>query len=169
MLLTIPFAFSRPANTTAYTAGDVVGAADLTTPANAGSAVLIFKCQTQERRSGVILSASLDIDAAAIPGGMTSFTLHLYKGEPDARLDNAAWAKSSANDKAAYIGFLSLGSPAVNGSTLWVEADGINRPIQAAALYGNSVFWGELVTVGGYTPASGTAFTVTLLVATLDD
>ena len=129
---------TRPANTTAYTAGDVVGGS-ITFPGVGpfGGDILVT-------------SAALRINVASIPAGMTSFRLHLYDVTPPSALaDNAAW-DLPAGDRANYLGYIDLGSPADVGSTLYVQADQINRQIRlrTADLYG------YLVTNGGFTPAN---------------
>lgn len=142
---------TRPANTTAYSAGDVVGAtaAAITFPTigpSGGGPVMIT-------------SASLEIDIAAIPSGMTSFTLHLYNVTPPSALaDNAAFDLPSG-DRTAHIGSFSLGTPVDLGSTLKVKTDAINQQITAAS----GTIYGYLVTTGGFTPASNSeVYVVTL-------
>lgn len=130
---------TRPANATAYTAGDVVGGA-ITFP-TMGPAV-----------GGEVLlnSALLELDIAAIPTGMTSFNLYLYNVTPPSAIaDNAAF-DIPAGDRASFIGKLSVGTPVDEGSTLQVSTDGINKQITVPA--GSTIF-GYLVTVGGFTPA----------------
>ena len=132
---------TRPANTTAYTAGDVVGAAaaafSLPDLGLSGSSILIT-------------STSLEIDVSAVPSGMTSFRLHLYTVTPPSALaDNAVWDLPSG-DRASYVGYIDLGTPVDLGSTLYVEVSGINKQVK---LTGTGLF-GYLVTNGGYTPSS---------------
>ncbi len=131
---------TRPANTTAYTAGDVVGGA--ITFANAGPS---------GGGSVIINSADLRIDVSSVPAGMTSFTLHLYSVTPPSALaDNAPWDLPSG-DRASYLGFIILGTPIDVGSTLFCQATGPGlRQVQLAS---SSVF-GYLVTAGGFTPAA---------------
>jgi hypothetical protein len=139
---------TRPANTTAYTAGDVVGG------------VIEFKDIGPASGDIVILSAALRIDVTAIPAGMTSFRLHLYDVTPPSAIaDNAAWDLPSG-DRASYQGYIDLGSPADVGSTLHVQVDGVNKPARLAGSY--SLF-GYLVSTGGYTPAGNSeVYTPTL-------
>lgn len=135
---------TRPANTTAYTAGDVVGAA---------AAAITFPGMGHLGGDILITSASLRVDVASIPAGMTSFRLHLYDVTPPSALaDNAPW-NLPAGDRAGYLGYVDLGSPAAVGATpatLYVQADQINKQfrLKTANLYG------YLVTNGGYTPTS---------------
>ena len=129
---------TRPANTTTYSAGDVVGGA--ITFANMGT-------------SGgriMLTSSQLELDIAAIPTGMTSFFVALYSVTPPSALaDNAAWDLPSG-DRASFLGIVQLGTPVDLGSTLYVEQNIINKQIKLA---GTSAF-GYLVTATGYTPAA---------------
>lgn len=141
--------FTRPSNTTAYTANDVVGAT---------AAALTFPDIGPSQGRIMITSASLEVDVSAIPSGMTSFTLHLYSVTPPSALaDNAAFDLPSG-DRASYLGSISLQSPATLGSTLYVEVNGINKQLKLA---GTSLF-GYLVTAGAYTPTSASVKVVTL-------
>src|SRR5690348_3239263 len=90
---------ARPNDTTAYTANDVV------------LGVLTFRAG-QLRWEEVVTDARLEIDASSVPSGMTSFRLYLYRGSPASALaDNAAFDLSSG-DRASYIDYIDLGSPA---------------------------------------------------------
>lgn len=140
---------TRPANTDAYTAGDVVGplAAAISFPSLGPAAGRIM-----------ITSVSLEIDENAIPSGMTSFRLHLYNVTPPSALaDNAAW-DLPAGDRASYVGFIDLGTPADLGATLFVQTEKVNKQLLLA---GTGLF-GYLQTIGSYTPASATVHKVTL-------
>jgi hypothetical protein len=122
---------------TPYSAGDVVGG------------VLHFKGLPANREL-LLTTTLLDYFAAAIPAGMTSFTMHLYSARPgSAYADNTAWDIPSG-DRTARIGSLSLGSPADKGATLSVETDQNNKHIQA----GQDGVFAYLVTAAGYTPAA---------------
>jgi hypothetical protein len=149
----------RPSNTTAYTAGDVVGEADSGTPANAGSAIKEFASIGPSAGTIIITGADLRIDVNAVPAGMTSFRLYLYDVSPTAILDNAAWDFVSG-DRGKLLGYVDLGSPVDVGSTLYVQATGINLQVKLAS--GSTSLYGELVTNGGYTPASGTVHVIRL-------
>ena len=127
---------TRDANTTAYTAGDVVGG------------VINFK-GIPENTDLLIANADLRIDITAIPTGMTSFRLYLYKERPTSALaDNAAWDLGS-DDRDDYIGFVDIGVIADVGSSLFVQNDEVRKQIRS----GSGLF-GYLVTTGGFTPAS---------------
>jgi hypothetical protein len=145
---------TRTADTNAYTAGDVIGAATGSTAA----VEFVNIGQPSGDRDILITSAELEIDASAIPSGMTSFNLYLYSVTPPSALgDNAAFDIPSG-DRASFVGKIGLGTPVDEGSTLYVAVDGINKQVRAAS---RSLF-GYLVTVGAYTPASATVHKITL-------
>lgn len=143
---------TRTSDTNAYTGGDVLGAA------TGSTAALTFNNVGAAGRDCIITSARFSYDASSVPSGMTSFRLYLYSITPPSALgDNAAWDLPSG-DRASFLGYIELGSPVDVGSTLYVEANGINKQIHPV---GTSIY-GYLVTVGGYTPASGTTMRLSL-------
>lgn len=132
---------TRPANVTAYTAGDVVG-----------GVVTFLDMASTIGRDVVIISADLRINITAIPTGMSSFRLYLYNGTPPSALaDNAAW-DLPAGDRAAFLGFVDVGSPADLGSTLFCQVDALNKQVRMGAA--ETALYGYLVTNGGFTPAA---------------
>lgn len=143
---------TRPANTTAYTAGDVVGAT---------AAAIQFVAGAAWPAGGavIITSAELEIDVAAVPAGMTSFRLYLYSVTPPSALaDNAAW-DLPAGDRASFVGYVDLGTPVDLGSTLYCRVDGVNAQVGL----GVGGLFGYLVTNGGFTPAGASeVYAVTL-------
>jgi hypothetical protein len=151
-------AITRPANTTAYDALDVIGRADATTAANAGNAIMEFTDMAPGGGAPIMItSADLRIDTPSVPTGMANMRLRLYKSSPTAILDNAAW-DLIAGDRAAYLGYIDFGAPVDEGATLAVQAESINKQLLATS----SSLFGVLQTIGGYTPASGTVYTVRL-------
>ncbi len=150
-------AITRPSNTTAYTAGDVIGVADTTVAANAGSAILSFSLHGIASGQAMITGADLLLALTAVPSGMTSFRLHLYDAAPAAILDNAAWDLVTA-DRGSYLGYIDVGTPIDVGGTLFVQTDQINKQI---TLKGGTLY-GLLVTNGGFTPTSAAVYTVRL-------
>lgn len=143
--------FTRPADTTAYTAGDVVGAT---------LAAIEFRNIGDHGQSILITDADLRIDVTSVPAGMTTFRLHLYNATPPSALaDNAAW-DLPAGDRLAYLGYIDLGTPVDVGSTLFVQTDGSgSKQIKMGA---SSSLWGYLVTNGGFTPTSAAVKAVRL-------
>ena len=146
---------TRTADTNAYTAGDVLG----TGTGSAGASLAFPGIGPAAGGEVIITSAALEIDLASIPSGMTSFRLYLYSVTPPSALgDNAAWDIPSG-DRASFLGYVDLGSPVDLGSTLYVQTAQINQ--QVTVPVGGELF-GYLMTNGGYTPASGTVYKVTL-------
>ena len=149
--------FARPSNTTAYTAGDVIGVADTGTPANAGSAIHTLTSIGPAGGYVLIQSVELLIGNTSVPSGMGGFRLHLYTASPTAILDNAAFDLVSG-EVANYVGFVDLPTPADFGSTLYSQADYSGRLIKLASA--STSLFAELQTIGAYTPASGTIYTL---------
>jgi hypothetical protein len=139
---------TRPNDTTAYTAGDVVGGNNDWVFDALGEADMIY-----------LMSVRLLIEAASVPAGMSTFKLHLYNAATAVQLaDNAPQTFLSA-DKNKYIATLTLDAPTDKGEFLWSRTDGINVPI---SLIGGKVY-GRLETNAGYTPTALTIKTLTLV------
>jgi len=142
---------TRPANTTAYTANDALGAS--------AAAITFSSIAPSGGGEMLIKSTELEIDVSAIPSGMTSFRLYLYNVTPPSALaDNAAWDLPSG-DRASFMGYVDLGTPVDLGSTLYVRTNAVDVQVTAT---GTSIF-GYLVTNGGFTPAGNSeVYKVTL-------
>jgi hypothetical protein len=134
---------TRPANTTAYTALDVIGDTN-------GSAILEFKnIKSPGGGEIAITSIELEVDVAAVPAGMAGFNVRLYNASPTAIADNAAWDIPSG-DRGKYLGKIVLGTPIDEGSTLFIDND-LTTPKQISLL--TSSLFVELQTIAGFTPA----------------
>ncbi len=144
---------TRPSNATPFTAGDVVGD-------TGGSAIITFTTIGPAAGHVYVCGADLRIDLSAIPTGMTSFRLYLYDASPDAIADNAAWDLSSSGDRGKFLGYVDLGSPSDLGSTLFAQADNVNKKVKLASAA--TSLYGLLVTNGAYTPASAGTYAVRL-------
>ncbi len=143
---------TRTADTNIYAANDVIGAATGSTAA--------IKFSSLAPNSGEILitSVEFEIDDAALISGETSYNLYLYALTPPSALgDNAAFNIPSG-DRASFLGKLSLGTPADEGSTLYIRVDCVNAQFAA----GNRDVFGYLVTVGTYTPTASRVYKITL-------
>lgn len=138
---------TRPANTTAYTANDILGGA------------LTFTSMGPSGKEIMITSVSIEADIAAIPSGQTTFNLYLYNvTPPSAVADNGAFDLPSG-DRASFLGKISISALVDEGSTLYIEANAVNKQV---TLSGTSLF-GYLVTVGAFTPnANSEVYKVTL-------
>jgi hypothetical protein len=163
---TATVAVTRPSNTTAYAAGDVIGAANTTTAANAGNAILTFPNVGGGGGAIRIDSVDLFINNTTVPSGMDAFRLHLYSIPPAAILDNAAFDLTST-DVPRYLGFVTLALPVDIGSTLYSSTVSVNKVVRMLP-YSETLF-GVLETRGGYTPASGTLYTVKLNTTDVDE
>lgn len=140
---------TRPANVTAYTANDVVGAT---------AAALTFPTMGSSGGRVQLVWAQLEIDVAAVPAGMTNFLLHFYSVTPPSALADNAPFDIPAGDRASYLGAIDLGTPVDRGSTLTIEG----AQSKYLKLASGSLF-AYLVTVGGFTPAGNSeVYVVTL-------
>ena len=147
---------TRPSNTTAYTAGDVVGD-------TGGSAIISLTAAGPTAGFVIIQSISLVFSDSTVPSGMGAFRVHLYSASPTAIADNAAFDLVSG-DRATYMGFIDLPTPADFGSSLYTQTDYPGRLIKLAAA--STTLYAELETRGAYTPVS--ASTVSLRVNLLE-
>lgn len=144
---------TRPANTDAYSAGDVVS--------NSTTAPTVLEFANIGPAGGrvVLQAAALRIDVAAVPSGMGSFRLHLYTISPTAINDNAAFNLPAA-DRSKYAGFVELATPQDLGDTLWSQTEYVGRLVKLEAA--STSLYGILETRGAFTPSSGTIKTVRL-------
>lgn len=141
---------TRPSNTTAYTAGDVVGD-------TSGSAIITLSSIGPSGGYVLIQSVSLIFSDTSVPSGMSSFRVHFYSASPTAIADNAVFDLISG-ERANYAGFIELSTPADFGSSLYTQLDYAGRMVQLAA--GSSTLYAELETRGAYTPVSGSTISV---------
>lgn len=143
---------TRTADTNAYTANDVIGAA------TGSTAAIEFTKMGQGGCEFFITGAVLEVHSTGLISGEASYDLHLYGDSPASALgDNAAF-DLPAGDRGNYKGKITLGTPVDLGSTLRVELDQINKQI---TLNGESI-WAYLVTSGAYTPTSARVYRVAL-------
>jgi len=139
---------TRPSNTTAYTAGDVVGD-------TGGSAIITLPSIGPSGGYVLFQSVRLLIGNTSVPSGMAGFRLHLYTASPTAVADNAAFDLVSG-EVANYAGFIDLPTPQDLGSTLFTQADYPGTLIKLASA--STSLFAELETRGAYTPASATLY-----------
>jgi hypothetical protein len=147
---------TRPSNTTAYTAGDVVGD-------TGGSAIITLPSIGPSGGYVLVQSVSLVFSDTAVISGMGAFRLHFYSDSPTAIADNAAFDLVSG-ERATYMGFVDLPAPTDFGSSLYTQTDYPGRLIKLSAA--STTLYAELETKGAYTPAS--ASTIAVRVATLE-
>lgn len=144
---------TRTADTNAYTANDVIGAATGST-----AAVEFVNIAKVPLGDIMITSVELEVDSSGIISGETSYILHLYNITPPSALgDNVAFDLPSG-DRASYLGSVNLGTPIDLGSTLYIRTDAVNAHFEPLT----TSLWGYLVTVGGYTPSASRPYKITL-------
>lgn len=145
------FSITRPANATAYAAGDVV--------ANTDGDINVVTGLSNEITGGVvILGYRLMVNVNAVPAGMDIFRIHLFNAPPTVIADNTAFALPAA-DSDKYLGCIETGVPADVGDVLWTRGDNLNFPVLLDA---DMAVYAVLETRGAFTPASGGVFTVHL-------
>ena len=147
---------TRPSNTTAYTAGDVVGD-------TGGSAILSMTSAGPSGGFVLVQSVSLIFSDRTVPSGMGAFRIHMYSASPTAIADNAAFDLASG-ERDAYMGYIDLPAPLDFGSTIYTQTDYPGRLIKLAAA--STTLFAEIETRGAYTPVS--ASTVSLRMNTLE-
>jgi hypothetical protein len=143
---------TRPSNTTAYTAGDVVGD-------TGGSAIVTLTGVGPSGGFVLIQSMSLVFSDSVVPAGMAAFRVHLYGASPTAIADNAPFDLVSG-DRANYMGYIDLSTPQDLGSTIYTQVDYPGRLVKLAAA--STTCYAEIETRGAYTPVSASLVTLRL-------
>lgn len=129
---------TRAANTTAYSALDVVGGAfELTNIGPSGSAVLLT-------------SVDYRYNVPNLPTGIGNFRMHLYSATPPSAIADNSPFDLATGDLGVYLGYVDIGILADLGSNLYCQADRVNKQVQLA---GTSLF-GYLVSNAAFTPAA---------------
>ncbi|SMC40959.1 hypothetical protein [Papillibacter cinnamivorans] len=108
----------------------------------------------------VVIGASLRIDTGTLPTGIDAIKLHLYNTAPTAIADNSAYNLPSG-DRSKYLGYLSIATPVDLGDTVWGQADTPN--LSGVLASDSTTLYGILSTDAGWTPESGTVFTVSIV------
>lgn len=149
--------FTRPANTTAYTSGDLA--------ANDTTAINVVPMSLGCGRGGLRINM-VRLEKTATSVTNATFRVHFFESNPTvANGDNGVFSINLSD----YIGFVDLPTmtAATNGAyatRMSSEASGFQSGT-ASGLYGyaSSTFIYALVEVrGAYTPASGEAFTLSV-------
>jgi hypothetical protein len=150
--------FTRPADTTAYAVGDLVGNAT-----SGATPLTVIGCADENGGSGYIVRAALITDLKSIT---PSFRVHVYNAAPTQSQDNAAFRALYA-DVSKRVGDFTLGplsTPADTTNSTLSQAVDVNLriPFKCAADSSNLLFLFE--TLAAFTPASGQKFTLQLAV-----
>lgn len=143
---------TRPSDTTAYTALDVLG------PTGGGTSGIDFNLAAVSGSNIMITGVALERDVAALISGEAAYSLYLYNVTPPSALADNSPFDLSAGDRASFLGKINIPTPVDEVSTLYIEVNGINKQVK---LSGTHIF-AYLVTVGAYTPASATVLKITL-------
>ncbi len=158
MFFQLKSSFSRPANTTAYGAADVV--ADNTTAGD----VTPLKFKLPSMSAGRILRAGLyKSDGSDVANA--SFNLHLFSEAPT--LDNGDNGAYGVDDLQNFIGTIAIDlssgaeAEADAGAKKWADEGNIVFQCHSATNTGKELY-GFLEVLGAYTPASAETFEVTL-------
>ena len=141
---------TRPSNTTAYTAGDVVGD-------TGGSAIISLTSAGPAAGFLLIQSVSLVFSDSTVPSGMGAFRIHMYSASPTAIADNAAFDLLSG-DRATYMGYIDLPAPQDLGSTIYTQTDYPGRLVKLGAA--STTLFVEIETRGTYTPVSASTVSI---------
>jgi hypothetical protein len=141
---------TRPSNTTAYTAGDVVGD-------TGGSAIISLTAAGPTAGFLLAQSISLVFSDSVVPSGMGAFRIHMYSASPTAIADNAPFDLVSG-DRATYMGYIDLSAPQDLGSTIYTQLDYPGRLIKLAAA--STTLFVEIETRGAYTPVSASTVSI---------
>lgn len=145
--------FTRPADTTAYAAGDAVS--------NATSSPAILQFPGAARAAG---ASGLTLLVRHVKSSTTaaSFRLWLYRGAVAAVNDNVQFPLLWAN-RSSRIGYVDLAH--TTGGTGSDCSEGLATFVLLPfSLVGTELF-GQLTTTGGYTPASGEQHFIELAIA----
>lgn len=147
---------TRPANTTQYAAGDVIGTSE--------SHVMTFQAKdlgAADVNRGVIVSAMV-IDSAA-QSTLPVLELWLFGAAPAAQADNAAFAVTDA-ELLELVGVIPLTYSYVGlaSGNCVLLSDPCSVAFECAA--GSEAIYGALVVRNTYTPISGEVFKVVLSV-----
>lgn len=154
--------FTRPSDTTAYAARDVV-----CNSTSSPSVITFADFARVNQGSGIIIRARLFTDKKDVTA---QFRLHLFHTAPTAINDNSPYTLLYVNaaNRIGQIDFPAMGSEDPTNSTasaaIRPAADGSSGPpnlwYQAAS--GSRAIYGVLETLSAFTPASGQKFYVQL-------
>lgn len=144
---------TRPADTNAYAAGDVVSDSTST------PSPLVFASIGPSGGRIVLQSAEFRTDVNSVASGMGAFRLHLYNTAPSGIVDNAAYNLPSV-DRSKYAGYIDFPAPIDLGDTIWSQTEYIGRQIKLAS--GSTALYGILETRNAFTPTSASARTIAI-------
>lgn len=152
---TVPTASkTRPANATAYAIGQVVAEST-----SAATVWTFTNCVRANGGTGTLLGVLLTDSAKQ--GTLPQFNLWLFNASPTVQNDAAAFAPSTA-DLAKVVAVVNLSSFTAGNANGVLQATELNRPFKCGA--STTSLFGVLVAANAYTPVSGEAFGITLMI-----
>jgi hypothetical protein len=141
---------TRPSDTTAYAANDVVG------PTGGAAVGVLADFFSANGASGYIVKVELETDQAA---NVTPFRIYFFHTAPTAIADNAAFTLLYA-DVAKRIGYVDIGNMSQEGSGSTGAAGYWTGQIAAKAAAADNDLYYVIVTKSAFTPASAQKLTV---------
>ena len=145
---------TRPANTTAYAAGDAVGTAT-------SSVLTLSNAARQNSGGGRVLAVRLFKSGTTVTNA--TFTIHFFNTAPTDVADNAALDILYAQ-QSRYIGNLALSTMVVGGSGGGYAYLNANPPLWYSTASGSKALYAVIVATAAYTPASAETFTLSVTV-----
>jgi len=157
-LVVVSAEFTRPADTTAYAIGDVVG--DST---SAATPLAIAGCARVNGGSGYIVRAALIADQKSIT---PSIRVHVFNSAPTQSNDNAAHRALYA-DVSKRVGEFVLGplvTPSDTANSTLSRAVDMNLRVPFVCASGTTTLYFIFEALTAFTPASGGKFTLQLAI-----
>ncbi len=145
---------TRPNDTNAYGAGDVIGAST-----GAGGAIHTFPNMGPANGRILITATVFQRNVVALISGESSYNLYLFDAAPASMLGDNGVMDIAVGDRANYLGKIALGTPVDEVSTIVTENYPVNKQVKLGAS-GN--LYGYIATVGGYTPVALTVHVITI-------
>lgn len=146
--------FTRPADTTAYAANDVVSTL-------AGAVMEFTNAARFAGGGGTIEVVTLTKSDDDVTGA--AFDLYLFAAAPTAIADNAAFAITDA-ERLTLVGFVEFVAADGRASSTGNEWTKSTLPLPFACASGSRSLYGMLVARGVYTPASAEVISARLLI-----
>jgi hypothetical protein len=144
---------TRPANTTAYSIGDVIGT-------DAATNLVFENVLTMAAGHFIIMGVSVRFDTASTTVAFGALRLHLYDAAPTAITDNSAFNLIAA-DRNKYLGWIDIDAPVDIGDTHYISMNNVNTKRKLAD--GSTTLYGVLETrAANQCAENSTPFTVKL-------
>jgi hypothetical protein len=144
---------TRPANTTLYTAGDVVGD-------GTNAAIEITGLGPNNGRVAIV-DVLMRVHVSSVPSGMTTHKLHLYSAAPAVLADNDPWVLADA-DRATYQDYITLDQAVDVGGTILARLN-VDRGTKFVKLSATGSLFIHRATDGGYTPTSAAVSVIKMM------